>query len=173
MTKRKVESITGIRIELQDKERQIVEDFANMKIASDLAASVFDSLTKMPIENMYAMLTLAEALGWVDTPIPTISDASEIASAFVSWATNYREQKNREKEEEQARKEAWQEAHEEAGRMGLYGQSPDPDTYVPRGTDPRTSEYHENYDPSNPVHRYTMDPYTGETIPYNYHGQSY
>jgi len=148
MGKRKVDKLHGIRIEIQDKERDLIET----QIYLDFAAKIVDSLSKMKIETLYAYLTILEAFDLVDTPIPTISDASEIAAAFVAWAKNG--SANREK----IRKE-----QEEAAQNTVVT-VPDADDYTPTGTDPRTSNYDENYDPTNPYHRYGMNPYTGQPL---------
>ena len=147
--KRKPNQLHGIRIEFQQHERDLIEQYATMKVGADFIASLFDSLTKMPIENMYAVLTLAEAFGWVDTPIPTITDAGEMAAAFVSWVKNLQD---------------WGGETEAPPDDPAYHAPPPEETYTPIGTDPRTSNYDENYDPTDPTDRYTTNPYTGEDL---------
>ena len=148
MAKRKVDQLMGIRIEIQDKERDLIES----QMYLDFAAKVINSLSQMKIETLYAYLTLLEAFDLIDTPIPTISDASEIAAAFVSWAKNGSANRQREREEK------------EQAAQNTVVSVPDEQNYTPTGTDPRTSNYNENYDPSNPYDRYTTNPYTGESM---------
>ena len=73
-----------------------------------------------------------------------------MASAFTSWAVNGSSNRQAERT---ARAEAAARAQQQVNNSD--------EPYTPVGTDPRTSQYHENYDPSNPEHRYTMNPYTG------------
>lgn len=84
MSKRKPDQTITHRIELQTKERELIQDYMMFEQANKLIAS----LTSMDIKTMYAWLNVAEALGLVDTPIPTVTDLDEIAGAVGSWATN-------------------------------------------------------------------------------------
>ena len=56
-------------------------------IAVNGVTSIFRSITSMDVKTLYALLTLLEALGIIDTPIPTLGDDS-IANAINSWAKN-------------------------------------------------------------------------------------
>ena len=84
MTKRKPDQTITHRIELQTKERELIQDYMMYEQANKLIAS----LASIDIKTMYAWLNVAEALGLVDTPIPTVTDLDEIAGAVGSWATN-------------------------------------------------------------------------------------
>ena len=139
MAKRKVDQLHGIRIEIQDKERDLIET----QMYLDFAAKIISSLSQMKIETLYAYLTILEAFDLVDTPIPTISDYTEIAAAFTSWAKNGSANRQKEREEK------------EQAAQNTVVSVPDADSYTPTGTDPRTSNYHENYDPTNPYDRWT------------------
>ena len=87
MSKRKPDQTIVHRIEMQSKEREMLQDYLVMDQANKLISSVTSMIGNMSIEQMYGWLTLAEAMGWLDTPIPTITDADEMAAAFVAWAT--------------------------------------------------------------------------------------
>jgi len=97
--KRKPDQTITHRIELQSKEREIIQDYLMMEQANKLIRSITNMIGNLTIEQMYGWLTLFEAMGWLDTPIPTISDADEMAAAFVSWAVNGNQ--NRQEEAEQ------------------------------------------------------------------------
>lgn len=100
MSKRKPDQTSGVRIELQSKERNLLEQ----AILGNQITSVIDSLAKMDIMTMYGWLTILEAFGFIDTPIPTITDLmtnpedsakAATAGAMAAWSKNRRE--NREK----------------------------------------------------------------------------
>lgn len=100
MTKRRPDRIESIRLELQDKERELLEQ----AIIGQQVTTVIDSLLKMDIMTMYGWLTILEAFGIVDTPIPTITDLMQdpeqsakaaTAAAMSNWSKTRRE--NREK----------------------------------------------------------------------------
>lgn len=80
MTKRKPDSVRVIRFELQDKERELVEQ----AIFANATSSIIDSMSKMDITTGYMWLTVLEGLGLVNTPVPTIGDGS-IEDAFASF----------------------------------------------------------------------------------------
>lgn len=84
MSKRKPDQVIVHRIELQKKERELIQDYMMFEQANKLVAS----LASMDIKTMYAWLNVAEAFGFLDTPIPTVTDFDEIAGAVGSWATN-------------------------------------------------------------------------------------
>ena len=84
MSKRKPDQTITHRIELQTKERELIQDYMMFEQVNKLIAS----LASMDIKTMYAWLNVAEALGLVDTPIPTVTEFDEIAGAVGSWATN-------------------------------------------------------------------------------------
>jgi hypothetical protein len=84
MSKRKPDQTITHRIELQTKERELIQDYMMFEQVNKLISS----LASMDIKTMYAWLNVAEALGLVDTPIPTVTDLDEIAGAVGSWATN-------------------------------------------------------------------------------------
>tara|TARA_Y100000401_G_scaffold102320_1_gene92521 strand:+ start:1339 stop:1728 length:390 start_codon:yes stop_codon:yes gene_type:complete len=84
MSKRKPDQTITHRIELQTKERELIQDYMMFEQANKLIAS----LASMDIKTMYAWLNVAEALGFLDTPIPTVTDLDEIAGAVGGWATN-------------------------------------------------------------------------------------
>lgn len=138
MAKRKVDQLHGIRIEIQDKERDLIET----QMYLDFAAKIINSLSQAKIETLYAWLTILEAFDLVDTPIPTISDYTEIAAAFTSWAKNGSSNRQKEREE-----------REQAAQNTVVS-VPDTDSYTPTGTDPRTANYDENYDPTDPYDRW-------------------
>jgi hypothetical protein len=149
LSKRKPDKLHGIRLELQSAERDLLEQ----QMYLDFAQKIFGHITSMPLETLYGLLSIAEALDWIDTPIPTISDLTEIGAAISSWASNV-------KAESQAKREAEDKAREEYAR-NVQQQYQEKDDYTPTGTDPRTQNYDENYNPSDPVDRYTTNPYTG------------
>jgi len=155
LTKRKPDKLHGIRLELQSAERDLIEQ----QMYLDFAQKIFGHLTSMKMETMYAMLTIAEALDWIDTPIPTISDLGEIGAAISSWASNVKAEAQQRKQDEEAAREEYgrqvQEEFEERREAGEY------DDYVP-GVSPvprPDKQYDENYDPADPVDRYTTNPY--------------
>jgi hypothetical protein len=84
MSKRKPDQTITHRIELQTKERELIQDYMMFEQANKLISS----LASMDIKTMYAWLNVAEALGLIATPIPTVTDLDDIAGAVGGWATN-------------------------------------------------------------------------------------
>lgn len=76
MTKRKPDGKTVItyRIEFQDKERELLEQAIIGQQFTTIIDSVVKGISSMDIMTMYGLLTLAEGMGIIDTPIPTITD---------------------------------------------------------------------------------------------------
>lgn len=72
MSKRKPDQVIVHRVELQQRERELLET----AILADSVTKVIDAMAKVDITTMYAWLNIAEALGFVDTPIPTIGDGT-------------------------------------------------------------------------------------------------
>jgi hypothetical protein len=104
MSKRKPSLEGGVlvhRIELQQKEREMLEFGLLMENANKL----LQTMAGMSPETMYAWLTVAEAFGIVDTPIPTLGDYPEngILNALKSLS------QQRYDEIEQAKTEAGEE----------------------------------------------------------------
>ena len=83
MSKRKPDQTITHRIELQTKERELIQDYMMFEQANKLLSS----LASMDIKTMYAWLNVAEALGLLNTPIPTVTDLDDIAGAVGGWAT--------------------------------------------------------------------------------------
>ena len=81
MSKRKPDQTITHRIELQAKERELIQDYLLMEQFNKLIAS----LTSMPISTMYAWLNVAEALDIFDTPIPTVTDLEDIPNAINAF----------------------------------------------------------------------------------------
>jgi hypothetical protein len=128
MTKAKPSKLHGIRIELQQHERDLLEQDILLRSSSKLAGSIFHSLTQMPPQNMYAWLTVLEAFGLVDTPIPTLGDLDEYVNAIKTWADD----RKRRKEEQKATEKAGRDA-EAARQQEVASQN---ENYVPAGTTP-------------------------------------
>ena len=84
MSKRKPDQTITHRIELQTKERELIQDYMMFEQANKLISS----LASMDIKTMYAWLNVAEALGIIDTPIPTVTNLDDIAGAVGGWATS-------------------------------------------------------------------------------------
>lgn len=129
MTKRKPSKLLGIRLELQEHERDLLEQDILLRNSSKLAGTIFHSLTQMPPQNMYAWLTVMEALGWIDTPIPTLGDLDEYVNAIKTWADNKKREREERKEAERAAREA------EAQSQAEETKKMNPD-YVPTGATP-------------------------------------
>jgi len=100
MSKRRPDRTESIRLELQDKERELLEQ----AIIGQQVTTVIGSLCRMDIMTLYGWLTILEAFGIINTPIPTITDLmndpeqsakAATAGAMSSWAQTRRE--NREK----------------------------------------------------------------------------
>tara|TARA_Y100000004_G_C8936948_1_gene422516 strand:+ start:704 stop:1078 length:375 start_codon:yes stop_codon:yes gene_type:complete len=71
MTKRKPEKVVVHRIELQTKERELIESYLYLQQTNNL----LQSLLAIDPKVMYMWLTILEGAGLIDTPIPTLSDA--------------------------------------------------------------------------------------------------
>ena len=87
MTKRKPEKVIVHRIELQTKERDLVEQYIILEQLNKLV----DSLLSMDPKVMYMWVTILEGLGLIDTVIPTLSDApstDEVLNALHTIFTN-------------------------------------------------------------------------------------
>jgi hypothetical protein len=82
MSKRKPDQTITHRIELQTKERELIQDYMMFEQANKLIAS----LASMDIKTMYAWLNVAEVMGILNTPIPTVADAENIAGSIGAWA---------------------------------------------------------------------------------------
>jgi small-conductance mechanosensitive channel len=150
MTKAKPSKLHGIRIELQQHERDLLEQDILLRSSSKLAGSIFHSLTQMPPQNMYAWLTVLEAFGLVDTPIPTLGDLDEYVNAIKTWADDRKRRKEEEKQMNQAARDA--EAvrqREEASSNQNYVPTGATPNYNPPGT-PDTSDT----DYTDPMNRY-------------------
>jgi hypothetical protein len=74
------------RIELQTKERELLEQYMYMQQGNKL----IQSITQLKLPELYGILNLLELFGLIDTPIPTVADASEIPSAIRSWVETTR-----------------------------------------------------------------------------------
>jgi len=81
MSKRKPDQTITHRIELQQKERELIQDYLLLEQFNKLIAS----LTSMPISTMYAWLNVGEALDIFDTPIPTVADLEDIPAAINAF----------------------------------------------------------------------------------------
>ena len=87
MTKRKPEKVVVHRLELQTKERDLLEQFIYLEQLNKL----LDSLLSMDPKVMYMYITILEGIGLIDTPIPTLSDApstDEVLNALHTIFTN-------------------------------------------------------------------------------------
>jgi len=81
--KRKPDQVIVHRIEMQQKERDLIEQAMMLNGAT----SIIKSIASMDIKTMYALLTILEGFGLIDTKIPTIGDGS-IEDAINTWAEN-------------------------------------------------------------------------------------
>ena len=79
--KRKPDQVIVHRIEMQQKERDLIEQAMMLNGAT----SIIKSIASMDIKTMYALLTILEGFGLIDTKIPTIGDGS-IEDAINTWA---------------------------------------------------------------------------------------
>lgn len=100
MSKRKPSLEGGVivhRIELQQKERELLEFGLLMDNANDL----LKTMASITPETMYAWLTLAEAFGIVDTRIPTLGDYPEngILNALKSMSQQRFDEAEKRKQE--------------------------------------------------------------------------
>ena len=87
MTKRKPEKVVVHRVELQTKERDLLEQFIYLEQLNKL----LDSLLGMDPKVMYMYITILEGVGLIDTTIPTLSDApstDEVLNALHTIFTN-------------------------------------------------------------------------------------
>jgi len=82
MAKRAPDSLSSFRIELQEKERDLLEQYMYL----DSITKMFTALTSMSYGELYAWVTILEAFDIVDTPIPTVADKDEIPAALSAWA---------------------------------------------------------------------------------------
>ena len=98
MSKRKPSDVIVHRIELQQKEREMLEFGLIMTNANTL----LETMSKISPETMYAWLTLAEGFGLVNTPIPTLGDLPQngILNAFKSMSQQNYDEIERKKIEE-------------------------------------------------------------------------
>ena len=78
-----------MRIELQDKERDLLESY----IMANAATSAFKSILSLTPTQMYAWITVAEGLGLIDTPVPTLGDGT-IEDAIRSIMAGFKAQKD-------------------------------------------------------------------------------
>ena len=83
LVKRKPDQVIVHRIEMQQKERDLIEQAMMLNGAT----SIIKSIASMDIKTMYALLTILEGFGLIDTKIPTIGDGS-IEDAINTWAEN-------------------------------------------------------------------------------------
>ena len=83
LVKRKPDQVIVHRIEMQQKERELIEQ----AMMVNGATSIIKSIASMDIKTMYALLTILEGFGLIDTKIPTIGDGS-IEDAINTWAEN-------------------------------------------------------------------------------------
>ena len=81
--RRKPDQVIVHRIEMQQKERELIEQ----AMMVNGATSIIKSITSMDIKTLYALLTILEGFGLIDTKIPTIGDGS-IEDAINTWAEN-------------------------------------------------------------------------------------
>ena len=83
MTKRKPERVVVHRIELQTKERELIEQYMYMQQANRLV----ETISQIKLPEMYALLNFLELAGLISTPIPTVADVDEIGAAIHAWTT--------------------------------------------------------------------------------------
>ena len=96
--KRKPDKVVVHRIEIQQFERELLKDAMILQNAN----SLLNTMAKVKPETLYAWLTLAEGLGLLDTPIPTLGDYPEngILNALKSMSQQrYDEIETRKQEE--------------------------------------------------------------------------
>jgi hypothetical protein len=106
MSKRKPSEVFVHRIELQQKEREVLE----LGLMMDNANKLLKTMASISPETMYAWLTVAEAFGIVDTPIPTLGDYPEngILNALKS-ISQQRYDEIEQRKEEQGEELSWAE----------------------------------------------------------------
>ena len=81
--KRKPDQVIVHRIEMQQKERELIEQ----AMIVNGATSIIKSIASMDVKTLYAILTILEAYDLIDTKIPTIGDGS-VEDAINAWAEN-------------------------------------------------------------------------------------
>lgn len=99
--KRKPDQVIVHRIEMQQKERELIEQ----AMMINGATSIIKSITSMDIKTLYALLTILEGFGLINTPIPTIGDGT-IQDAINAWARNTQASREAQREA-QATDPAW------------------------------------------------------------------
>jgi len=82
--RKKIDKLSGFRIELQQKERELVEQ----AIYTNAGTSVIQSLTQMPPMNILSWMIVLDMLGIIETEIPTTSD--EIINSINTVAKNHK-----------------------------------------------------------------------------------
>jgi hypothetical protein len=82
--KRKPDKVVVHRIELQSKERELLES----AIYVNSLSQIIESLARMNVKTLYAWITILEAAGIIKTAIPTLSDADELLATLSAWAAN-------------------------------------------------------------------------------------
>jgi len=82
--RRKPDKVVVHRIELQAKERDLIETYMHMQQANKF----IESITQMRLPELYGILNFLELAGIIDTPIPTVADIDEIPAAIHAWTTN-------------------------------------------------------------------------------------
>ena len=145
MSKRKPSKLTGIRIEFQERERELIEQDILLRNSTKLIGSLFHSLAMMPPQNMYAWLTLLEALGIVDTPIPTLGDMDEVLNAIKTWADERQRKKEETYEQQQQQRDQYQEMNPDFIPTGNVP------NYVPPGSNTEKTDY------TDPMNRYPVE----------------
>lgn len=91
MPKRKPKEVIVHRIELQEKERDLLELWLLSNQTNKLIESVVPSLGQLagqlsnPI-NLYGFLTILELLDLLDTPLPTLADGNPL-DKLKEWTT--------------------------------------------------------------------------------------
>jgi len=96
--KRKPDKVVVHRIEIQQFERELLKDAMILQNAN----SLLHTMAQMKPETLYAWLTLAEGLGLLDTPIPTLGDYPEngILNALKSMSQQRYDEIETKKQEE-------------------------------------------------------------------------
>jgi hypothetical protein len=96
--KRKPDKVVVHRIEIQQFERELLKDAMILQNAN----SLLNTMAQMKPEVLYAWLTLAEGLGLLDTPIPTLGDYPEngILNALKSMSQQRYDEIEKRKQEE-------------------------------------------------------------------------
>ena len=84
MTKRKPENVVVHRIELQTKERELLEQYMYMQQGNRL----IESITQLKLPELYGILNILELFGIIDTPVHTVADVNDIPSAIHAWVSS-------------------------------------------------------------------------------------